>query len=678
MKKTLLILISLILMISLCACSLIGNVGNNGGKPSQSPSDVTPPISSDPENPITPDDNPSTEPDTPVIPSDPIEPSNPVNPSDPVEPSNPVNPSDPINPSDPVEPSDPIEPSNEPIDPDFSDTPVTANEELQIYNALFNHENKIKIRLDISDKEFAKLQKDYEKYQSMGSKSPIYRMADLYVTIISNESEREYKVAQVGVRMKGNTSRTNFWNENDGMYNLVHLKLDFGETFDDEDYYGSDSILWENSAERKERKDRTFATLEKLDLKWNRNFDATNIKEGYMYDFYRECGVIAPQTNLASVDIASDHAGVWRIYEPIDKIFLEKNLPEEAIGGDLYKLGWTNEGATFTSFSQYGVEDEDSCKFFIYDLKTNKKKSDHSSLKALIEGLNSSELTKESFNNLVDTDNFLAYCAVSYIIGNPDDLRNNYNNTYIYFRKDTGKLVIIPYDMDRGFGINIWNPYGNSMTNDSPLSSKTINGNQRNPLFYKSILEDGFLVNEYLAKIEEVMKNEMLSCDNFEKEYNVAKALYEEDIKPSKNYQNANKDSFVFDIYATCEANQSRNMSFADYITAKLNYLNKYFTEGESAQPIIRGDFTDWNINDNYLLEKGDDGIYSISISVEQSIKFKIYNKENDKWYGADSIDEQCTVNYESIGENKNIGLGEGKYIITFNAKTKVINIEIQ
>jgi DegV family protein with EDD domain len=42
--------------------------------------------------------------------------------------------------------------------------------------------------------------------------------------------------------MKGNTSRTDFYNEEEGQYNLIHFKIDFQETFDDKDYYDNVTI----------------------------------------------------------------------------------------------------------------------------------------------------------------------------------------------------------------------------------------------------------------------------------------------------------------------------------------------------------------------------------------------------------------------------------------------------
>lgn len=549
-----------------------------------------------------------------------------------------------------------------------------------IFEALFNKQNHISIHLDIPEKEMLKLQSDYESYSSWGSKSPIYRMANLYVAITDTEGKTsEYTIEQVGIRMKGNTSRNSFYSQSEGMYNLVHFKLDFGETFDDEDYYGDDAIVWESKEIRKERKNRTFATLEKLDLKWNRNFDTTYIREGYAYDFYREAGVIAPHTNLASIDINDDHAGVFSIYEPIDDVFLEKNLPEEALGGDLYKLGWTSEGATFTSFSSYGVEDEDSGKFFVYDLKTNKKKSDHSSLNNLIQTLNKSDLTKEEFEAVVDTESFLTYSAVSYLLGNPDDLRNNYNNSYIYFRKDNGKMIVIPYDLDRVFGVNTWNPYGTGNVSESPFQTYNVCGEQKSPLFKKSIEKGGLLVEEYAKELSDLKNNEMLDPENFKTAYNVAKDNYSSEVEPSKDYNNASGSLFYFSILQTCQASESKNMSFEDYITQKLATLSHYVSDDgtmvEGYTIYVRGDFNGWNMNSLYLMSKVSEDVYSFDLSKTSDMTLKIYVSDTDGWYGAEFVDENCKVAYESVTDNKDLKLAKGSYTLYFYTATNTINI---
>ena len=578
-------------------------------------------------------------------------------------------------------------------------------EDLKIFNALFDPKSHISIKLDISDSELKKIQQDYDNYASRGSKSPIYRMADMIVTITESDGEENtYTIPQVGVRMKGNTSRTSFYNDHEGMYNLVHFKISFQETFDEVEYYGSDALSW-NEAEREERKDRTFATLEKVDIRWNRNDDTTYIRENYSYDLYREFGVLAPHTNLFSLDIGDDHAGVWVIYEPIDKIFLEKNLPEEALGGDLYKLGWTNEGATFTSFSSYGVEDEDKGQFFVYDLKTNKKKSTHQSLKNLINSINSSTISKEKFASLVDIENFMNYCAVSYMIGNPDDLRNNYNNSYIYFRADTGKMIVIPYDMDRGLGVNVWNPYGHGMTKDNPFTKQNVCGDQRSPLFLKTICEGGMFVNEFIEALKKVDASEMLTNARFAESFNIAKELYEGDTKTSKTYHNAEGCRFAFDINRTCSAGDSSNMSFADYLSAKRSTLYKAIGDlgnndnsgsgggsggGETVDPItnakpyIMGDMNGWQVNSNYAMKSNGDGTFTFTVNSSHvssnygKIKLKIFDDANGVWYGGEIIDVNCTVPYDDNNGNRNIYLAPGTYVLTFDANTVTLYIERQ
>ena len=589
-------------------------------------------------------------------------------------------------------------------DPDLG---VFDDDELTVYNEFFSTENHISLRLDISASELKKIQKDYEKYSSKGSKSPIYRMADLYVTITKpNGTKLEYKIEQVGVRMKGNTSRANFYDSN-GMYNLIHFKVSFQETFDDEEYYGSDALTWTDDAARKARKNRTFATLEKIDIRWNKNADATHIREHYAYELYREMGVLAPRTNLASVDIGNDHAGVWLFYEPIDKIFLEKNLSPEALGGDLYKLGWTSEGATFTSFTSYGVEDEDAVKFYVYDLKTNKKTSDHSSLKNLINTLNSSSCNKEKFASVVDVDNFLMFAAVSYFMGNPDDLRNNYNNCYIYFRKDNGKMILIPYDLDRGFGVNKdWNPSGNHMTTDSPFNETAIGNSgskQKNPLFTKGILNSNFYKNEYVEALKIVGSSDMLKISTFEEHFNIAKSLYSNDVRTSKSYSNAGR-GVEFDL----NKSDSSNMSFANYITKKTatlsNHISGYTPDvgtgsgsgsgsGSGTTPSVtewdlylRGNFDDnnWNNYGGYRLQHVGGGVYSITVTVKKSsgdsgtFKFKIYNEKesgDQAWYN--TVDEsKINTTFEYQGGNKNVQVALGTYTIYFDTNTKMIYFE--
>ncbi len=559
--------------------------------------------------------------------------------------------------------------------PPVPDTPATASD----FDALFSSENHIEIHLDIADSELAKMQSDYERYSSMGSKSPIYRRANLSLTITCpNNVVKEFHITDVGVRMKGNTSRENFYSQEAGMYSLIHLKLSFNETFDNAAYYGSDVTIWENEADRLARKERTFATLEKLDLRWNRNDDTTYIREGYSYDIYREFGVLAPETNLASVNIGDDHAGVFTIYEPVDKQFLERHLPKAAEGGDLYKLRWSTN---FTSFSSYGVENEDQNQFYNYDLKTNKSTSSHKALENLIRVMNGTSLTKEQISSVLDMDNFLYYAAVSYIIGNPDDLRNNYNNSYIYFRPDTGKMMVIPYDLDRGLGVNTWNPYGNGMTTDSPFALYNVMGRQQNPLFTKTVTTGGLFLEEYKEALQTVMEHSILSNVTFASAFAQAKALYAKDTTPSKTYHNCAYHNFRFDINKTALASDSANMSYRDYMEIKLETLASALSGedlGEDIKPslnvdlFIRADFTNWEMDNTYHMTENEDGISTITLTRGEEFRFKIYNDVNGGWYGTECMSPDCGAPYESDGHT-NIVLGAGTYLVSYDKYTNTI-----
>lgn len=70
------------------------------------------------------------------------------------------------------------------------------------------------------------MQSDYNRYDNMGSKSPIYRKCDLKISITSDGVKNTYIIRNTGIRMKGNTSRTAFYDSNSGVYSLIHFKVD--------------------------------------------------------------------------------------------------------------------------------------------------------------------------------------------------------------------------------------------------------------------------------------------------------------------------------------------------------------------------------------------------------------------------------------------------------------------
>ncbi len=545
--------------------------------------------------------------------------------------------------------------------------------EEQLYQQLFDPANKIEVDLDMPDEELAKLQADFEKNR----KSPIYRQADMTITVTADGKTICYRIPDVGVRMKGNTSRTDFYNAEEGIYNAIHLKIDFQETFDDEDCYGEDSRVWESEEARENRKDRTFATLEKLEMRWNKCYDATYLKESYAYELCRAYGVMAPMVNLCSLDWSGVHMGVYTVSEPVDKVFLEKRLPEAAQGGDLYKLGWTNVGATFTKTESIGIENELNNEFYCYDLKTNKKTSDHEALKNLITRLNSGNVTAESYAQLVDVENFLNFAAVSYMLGNPDDLRNNYNNCYIYFRADNGKAMFIPYDYDRCLGVTYeWDPYGDGMTTDDPFTDIQVNGRQENPVFLYSVVKGGFYVAEFAEVLQKVAASDLLKPETFAARFEQAKTLYGADAKPSRDFRNGNGRDWSFALEG------EENFSFADYISAKQAALAGYLEDLDvyinhmrpvPATHYIRGDFNDWSSQDRWAMER-ENGLLTYTLEFDRAFRFKVYGEQTGEWYGVESLRAEVQPDYETDSHG-NFCLSAGTYLVTFDPETEIVEI---
>jgi hypothetical protein len=98
---------------------------------------------------------------------------------------------------------------------------------------------------------------------------------------------------------------------------------------------------------------------------------------------------------------------------------------------------------------------------------------------------------KATIESVVHMPSFLKYAAASYLMGNPDDMRANMNNTYIYFHPTTGQAYFIPYDYDWTLGLtwsedlNIQMRTVNPLYHVSPVHGQTT----RNPLLWYAFLD---------------------------------------------------------------------------------------------------------------------------------------------------------------------------------------------
>ena len=483
--------------------------------------------------------------------------------------------------------------------PDFSFVQRNTIEEVT-FDDLFNLNNKIEITIDVTREEMQKINDDnIYGGDFSGIKPETYHLANKFTLVMHNgDKEFKWELENVGIRQKGNTSRKPIFRDNGDIYNKNHFKVSFDETFLDTEMYDASFIEAHGNIEYK---DRELLGLSGLDIKWNKIDDSTHIKEIYSNMMLRSSGIMAQHTGLARMKMKYDgdkiaDFGLCLIFEPASKSFVKRslssttsyiNMPtwsKESKGtygvegkkyGDLYKAtygkgdGANNywEGATFKSETiqgkRIGVKtDIKGYNWPIYERKTNTDSDYQDSLmKDLVTLLNKSSTTYEQIAEKVDLESLAMEEAVMYFLGNPDAMRYNYNNYLAYFRRVDGKMIIIPMDNDRCFGIgNGWSD-GLSFilaSNTTPVNSEAKSGSQKNPLLKKTIFASATnkAKTDYKKCLELVKNSSWVSPQTFESLFNIAKETY------------LNESSFSLD-------GGNENISFSSYISQKINLYNK-------------------------------------------------------------------------------------------------------
>ena len=434
------------------------------------------------------------------------------------------------------------------------------------YDEFYDYNSKIEITLKFTNQSIYKL----ADYSDEDYKKDMYHPCDM--TIVMNDNAYIFK--ECGARMKGNTSRNSEFVNQDGTFNApVHFKVSVNQTFDDEednDYY---IRSWDNDEERNLRKKRRIGDSKKFDIKYNKNEDNTFTKQIYAYYCYSQEGLVSQKNNLIKVNIESENDRMTHLYELqecIDSEFIERRYSEDEAEGNLYKCTYTDRGpANLTDYNNYKIGVEEGNYHPSYDLKTNDDEPDHTILKNLIDTLNNNTSSaaefKPTFDSLIDAEAFIKFAAMSWVIGNPDDLRNNSNNYYIYFNSLNNKATFIPYDYDRCFGIlKDWEIHAEEFPY---YTTKQNTGNrnwQPNPLYWRTILTTTENV-EYQKKWEVI--------EEYRDMYNQLCVEYSNRYLDVNKYKEFNNQFFYSN--KDIEKGGANNLSFEDYCNAKLNTFSK-------------------------------------------------------------------------------------------------------
>jgi spore coat protein CotH len=409
-------------------------------------------------------------------------------------------------------------------------------------------------------------------------------------------NDTHYMVDEVGMRLKGNTSRHPFVENGTINDSMPGFKLSFSETWTD-DYYESYGLRksWQNDEPDYEaRQARRLFDMEKLDFKFNRPNDRTIISQPFAFRLFRAYSDIATQSSMAALSINNGtetvNMGIYVTNEAIDKTLIRRHFSKPESQGDLYKCLWPTDflienvwgkrtiyeegGNFYPDTTMIGIEDDIAGYHPTYDLKTNRKTSDHHALVNMIKTLNLS--THLSGNDLIaaleaviDIDSFLKFAAISYLTGNPDDLRHNVNNLYLYFHPVTEKAYFIPYDYDWSLGV-AWNDWlGQALANIHPhyfvsfVAKNPDNSQQwqQNPLYWYTICyeEDGY--EQYSERYPRV--------DAYRDAYDD----YVMAVASSSEFSFASYES-MFDTYKNNYESFENDLVEEDYFSSKDIFLN--------------------------------------------------------------------------------------------------------
>ena len=478
-------------------------------------------------------------------------------------------------------PDVPVVPDEPEVPTVIGDDPVITDSEE--YNTFWNPNTNLSINITMSQ-EAADFINQYQYNHDDSTYFDYYVPCNVTITMNS----QQYTFEEVGIRQKGNMSRRHSLIDNNlSLDSLIHYKLSFKETFDDEEYttisaLNSFARVWEDSTARKERKNRTLFDMEKIDIKWNRNNDLSKSKQSYALKQFRTHGVLAGHDTLANTTIGISGKTpintTYEILECIDSVFVKRHFSEELADGDLYKCCYTDRGPANMSSNyeigdEIGVEKNAENYHPVYDLKTNKKKNTtHTNLYKLFEVVNNKTLLASQFKTkleeVLDVKSFMMYESIAFLLGNFDDMRNNANNYYLYFTSGENPIAyVIPYDFDRclGTGCEGRQEY---MTNFSAESTKMqCNGSwQTMNIYWRTICtsSDANSQHQNVQRVE------------------AYRAMYQKNIEDLLNNGDFSTTSFTSYVNSFPQGYRGQadgagndNISFAEYLGRKISKIKE-------------------------------------------------------------------------------------------------------
>jgi len=193
-----------------------------------------------------------------------------------------------------------------------------------------------------------------------------------------------------------------------------------------------------------------FHGLKKLQFH-SMNRDPSQMRDRLAYGLYAQMGVVAPRTAYAMVRVNGEDQGLFVVVEVMDGRFTDRHFEAEGGDGNLYKEVWP------TSLDAQPYLDA---------LETNEEAGDVSGMidfATALAGVND-ETFLDTLGAWMDLDALYAFLAVEIGISHWDGIVAWYcnggdchnHNFYWYEEAQSGRMWLLPWDMDNSFALSPW------------------------------------------------------------------------------------------------------------------------------------------------------------------------------------------------------------------------------
>lgn len=231
-------------------------------------------------------------------------------------------------------------------------------------------------------------------------------------------------VAQVGFRLRGNTSRAAAKKSFKLSFNTYQLG-------------------------------RRYQGVKKLNLNAQHN-DPTLIREKLFYDVWARCGMPPRRTSFVKVYVNGAYYGLYTCLEELDKDWLARVFPEN--DGNLFKCTYPADLAYLgpDPATYKALQNGTATGGRVYDLQTNESADDYTGLVALITALDqpADAAFAAAIHAHINVEYLLRALAIDVATGNWDNYSYNQNNYFLYQPAGSTRFEFITYDTDNSFGID--------------------------------------------------------------------------------------------------------------------------------------------------------------------------------------------------------------------------------